>query len=117
MTLTTTEYGVQAEHLLIRGVPPRTIASRLALLLPEVTALMHELTKSRSVERYQLECIKHAEVDKHPEEAAIYLYVRGIPTLKIRTLCGLHEGYEFDFNAKHVYQQKQIEKSLELIRT
>ncbi len=78
---------------------------------------MRELMTSGAVERYQLECIERAEVDKHPEEAAIYLYVRGISTLRIRTLCGLHEGYEFNYTMKYAYQDKQIEKSLERIRT
>lgn len=113
MSLVTTANGVQAEYLMVRGVPPRMIADRLGLPRAEVTALMYRLTRSGEVERYQVECIGRADTDVHPSEAATYLYVRGVTTLRIRQLCDLPLDFGFDVNAKHAYQQKQIERVLE----
>lgn len=111
----TTGQTQKLESLIIRGLPPRYVASQLGVPNELAEHVAAEAVNRGALSEYHRACIERAANDAARHDAAIYLYVRNVPIPLIRQACGLPENYKFDARKKLAYQDKQLELALQSI--
>ena len=102
----------EIEVFAARGLTNAAIAKGLGLRTLDVDGTLAESSKRDAIDRYRRQCMRRALADPYPDEAAEYLYVRGVPKRMIAD-AGLtlhrHEFGEVAVEKKVGYQARQLE--------